>query len=75
MNDANGQILCRFTQAGDSINGDEQTLDVTLEDAGGGPYLRLQTNNWAIDPGDIPAFCKRLQLLVKTSEMLNPHHK
>jgi len=53
-----------FSQDQDSCGdtGDSfQTLIVDIEDAGGGNYLILKTDRWAIDPDDIDAFCDRLK--------------
>ena len=38
-----------------------QTLQVEIVDGGGGPFLVLSTERWAIDPGDIDAFAEKLK--------------
>lgn len=37
------------------------SLEVSTEDGGGGPYLILKTDRWAIDRDDIDKFCDFLK--------------
>ena len=58
-----------FSQDQDSCGdtGDSfQTLIVDIEDAGGGNYLILKTDRWAISPEDLDAFVKRLKWCVSS---------
>ena len=56
-----------FSQDGDSCGGgDYQDLRVSVEDAGGGSYLILKTDRWAISPEDLDAFVKRLKWCVSS---------
>lgn len=56
-----------FLQNADSCQeGDlPQQLTVSTEDAGGGPYLVLSTERWALDPGDIPRLAALLRRCAK----------
>jgi hypothetical protein len=47
----------------------ENFLDVETVDAGGGNYLVLCTERWAIDADGIDAFAKFLKAVVKKSEI------
>ena len=38
-----------------------QALEIKVEDSGGGKYLVLITDRWAIDPSEIDAFVERLK--------------
>lgn len=49
---------------------DRKTLELTVEtcDGGGGPYVVLSTERWAIDPNDkkeVDAFIRALKSVVK----------
>lgn len=50
-----------YMQDADSCDDQPQTLTVEVDDAGGGPYLVLKTQRWAIDPDDIPRFVRMLR--------------
>ena len=41
----------------DCENIDYQILEIITQDGGGGQYLVIKTDRWAIDPNDIDAFC------------------
>lgn len=41
--------------------GDGQELKVQTLDSGGGSYLIIQTDRWALDREDIDAFCQLLK--------------
>lgn len=56
-----------FSQDGDSCGGgDYQDLRVSVVDAGGGSYLILKTDRWAIAPEELDAFVKRLKWCVSS---------
>ena len=38
-----------------------QRIEIKVEDSGGGKYLVLITDRWAIDPAEIDAFVDRLK--------------
>lgn len=42
-------------------DGDMQFLEVRTADGGGGNYLVLKAERWAIDPKDIDGFCDALK--------------
>ena len=53
-----------FTQDADSCSvGDGQQLEVTVEDAGGGKYLVIKTDRWAVD--SVADFTALLDRIVK----------
>ena len=39
----------------------DQQLRVSTDDAGGGSYIILKTERWALDRDDIDGFCKLLK--------------
>ena len=43
------EIAVTFSQDGDSIEPGTQTLTIMIQDAGGGPFLILETDRWAVD--------------------------
>ena len=43
------EIAVTFSQDGDSIEPGIQTLTIMIQDAGGGPFLILETDRWAVD--------------------------
>ena len=45
----------------------DQELRIITDDAGGGSYILLKTERWAIDRDEIPAFC---DMLIKALEGL-----
>lgn len=63
----------QFTQEVDSCHGGLiNELDVSICDAGGGPYIVLKTERWAIDVDDLPVFIKQLKDLVRQVETYEP---
>jgi len=52
-----------FTQEGDSCSvKDLQQLEVAVEDAGGGKYMVIKTDRWAIDSvADLTALLSRVK--------------
>lgn len=45
-----------------------QYLEVTLDDAGGGHYVVLKTDRWAIDPDQLIDFAKYLKKLCEQGD-------
>lgn len=41
------------------------TLQVFTQDGGGGPYLVIKTERWAIDPTELGAFVKMLRSVLR----------
>jgi hypothetical protein len=63
----------QFTQEVDSCaTGLINELHVEISDAGGGPYVVLKTERWAIDVQDLPIFIKQLKDLVTQIECFEP---
>jgi hypothetical protein len=63
----------QFTQEVDSCaSGLINELHVEVADAGGGPYIVLKTERWAIDVEDLPVFIKQLKDLVTQIECHEP---
>lgn len=52
---------------GDKADGD-QYLSVDTPDSGGGNYLVIETERWAMDKDDIDAFAQTLKDILKLSE-------
>ena len=51
-----------YTQEADTWDkGDGQELAIKTLDSGGGCYLIIQTERWALDREDIDAFCQLLK--------------
>ena len=52
----------KFVQDGDSCGGEEtQDLTVEVDDAGGGCFVILKTDRWALDLDELQAFIDRLK--------------
>lgn len=49
------------TDACDETRNSVQTLDIECINAGGGHYLVIETERWAIDETDIEGFSQRLR--------------
>ena len=51
-----GQVSIQFVQwkdsCGDSMGDTTNTITIKFEDAGGGPYMVIETERWAIEPGE-----------------------
>lgn len=68
--------LCKaqitLTQLDDDLGTgvDDQYLTVKVEDAGAGPYLVLETERWALDLEEIPAFIEKLNHIQKVYSKL-----
>lgn len=43
------EITAKYYQNGDSLNTDEQEIEVLTGDAGGGTYFIIKTERWAFD--------------------------
>lgn len=61
------EITATYEQDPDSLSDKEQFLTVTVKDSGAGPYLVINTDEWAIDS---PADLKPIMELIKTYEEL-----
>lgn len=63
-------IEAQFTQEPDSCDDSSlaQTLTVTIDDAGAGPYIIISTPRWAIDKNEMGAFVERLMRLLERVE-------
>ena len=58
--------VCLHQDGDSSDGGDCQFLEISTTDAGGGRYLILTTERWAVDGEDIAAFCSMLQAILQT---------
>lgn len=47
---------------------DGQVLTIQTQDGGGGNYLVISTDRWAIDKNDIDKFCNVLKDMIKDME-------
>jgi hypothetical protein len=45
-----------------------QYMEIQTFNGGGGPYLVLKTERWAIDSEDIDRFCSRLKEILRSVE-------
>lgn len=61
------RVQIEYYQESDSCssNTDGQELIVFTEDAGGGPFIVIKTERWAIDAEDIDLFCNELKMIIK----------
>jgi hypothetical protein len=58
-----------LTQDPDSCSNEPiHELHVEIADAGGGPYIVLQTQRWSINPEEIGQFAERLKALLQIVE-------
>jgi len=60
-----------YEQEKDCCDGDSmycQTLTVQTQDGGGGNFIVLKTDRWAIDKDDIGTFCAQLQSILNDME-------
>ena len=57
-----------FFQDADSCSHEEQELVAEICDAGGGLYVRISTQGWALDVEDLQEFIDRLKWCVKQCE-------
>lgn len=65
-----------YTQDGDSADGpDDQQLTIKTADAGGGPFLVIATERWALEFEEIEAFADKLRAVVKTIRENQPKGK
>ena len=58
--------VCLHQDGDSSDGGDCQYLEISTTDAGGGRYLILTTERWAVDGEDIADFCSMLQAILHT---------
>ena len=67
-----GALTIEFIQDGDSISPGMQELQVIIDDAGGGPFLALQTTRWAIDtPAELDPLLKEAKALMDQAWKFN----
>lgn len=60
------ELTATFTQDADSNSSEPQAIKVSLEDAGGGFFLAISTERWAIDSTDeLVALLKRVESMGK----------
>jgi len=60
-------VTCEFSQESDSCQSDRTGQDITvqIEDGGGGPYIVIKTERWAVDtPEDIAELCREVLALM-----------
>ena len=56
------EITLKFTQDGDDFCNESQYLNVSLLDAGAGPYLSIETNRWSFnEPKELNRLLKQIQ--------------
>ncbi len=65
-------LTIEFIQDGDSISAGMQELQVIIDDAGGGPFMALHTERWAIDtPADLDPILKEAKMLMEQAWKFN----
>ena len=47
-----------------------QTLELSTQDGGGGPYLIIKTERWALDEDDIEEFAHQLKTFISKKKSL-----
>lgn len=59
-----------YYQDSDSCQSEDigQELVIKTDDAGGGPFVIIETKRWSIDKEDIDRFCSVLKNIVKVVE-------
>ncbi len=57
-----------FSQEADCCSDEPQELVVEMCDGGGGMYVRISTQGWALDAEDLRKFIGRLKWCVKQCE-------
>lgn len=64
------EVSAVYLQDSDSCDGDDdfQTIKVATKDAGGGPYIIIETKRWAIDPDEIDTFARMLKDVIARIE-------
>ena len=63
----------QFTQGGDSMTlSPVNELDVEITDAGGGPYIVIKTERWALNPEELQGFVNELMRCIHTVERHEP---
>jgi len=57
------EVFEKWYQDSDNCQRDEmgQFIDVLTQDAGGGAYIVIKTERWAMDEEDIDRFCEALK--------------
>lgn len=57
-----------YEQEPDCCSDEMQTLECKTNDGGGGPFLIIKTERWALNPEDIDAFADMLKNFMKKYE-------
>lgn len=69
MDELTKQVGYTFIQDADcSCNSDSNYINIRTEDCGGGAYIIIETQRWALDPKDIDIFCYRLKEILKEAK-------
>ena len=51
-----------YSQQGDSCGGDvDQYLKIKTDDAGGGPFIIIETERWSFEQNEIPALVRMFE--------------
>lgn len=64
-------ITAHYTQEVDSCGpsgGGYNLLDIEVTNAGGGPYIIIKTDRWALDVDDMEALSKEIRRLINEVE-------
>lgn len=59
-----------LTQEADGCSSGDQVLTINTADAGGGNYIVLETERWAIDKEDIDKFAALLKRVLEASDRI-----
>ncbi len=61
------EVSFSFNQDSDTNQSDDigQEIEITTHDSGGGVYIVIKTDRWAMDVDDIDKFCETLKKIVK----------
>jgi hypothetical protein len=64
------EVSFSFNQDSDTNQSDDigQEIEITTQDSGGGAYIVIKTDRWAMDVDDIDKFCETLKKIVKIPE-------
>ena len=47
---------------------EDQTATVELDNAGGGYFVRIKTDNWSVAPEDIDGLARKLKALIRLAD-------
>lgn len=65
------QVKEVYFQEGDCYDSRDQFVKLSTHDGGGGPYITIETERWAINPEDIDAFAQKMKDLIVRVEQAN----